>query len=163
MFHVIDDMPELLEVYEGLIEHAGYRSVLFGSAESYLGYFNSSEFVAPVAILSDQKMNGMSGLELVKEIRKKIPHQKIVIITGTHCTSLNEEIDSRLCYLLTKPFKIEVFFSLLETLVNCEHLCRSDGDTSGLNLQYSSGRERAFIQTRWADKATSLAEHFSGK
>ena len=45
MFHVIDDLPELRGVLKELIECAGYACMQFGSAESYLEYFNSPEYL----------------------------------------------------------------------------------------------------------------------
>ncbi len=120
MFHVIDDLPELRGVLKELIECAGYACMQFDSAESYLEYFNSPEFIAPVAILSDYLMAGKTGLELVKQVREKLPLQKAVIVSGSYDSELNATIGSYLCYSLTKPYDVKKLFSLLEVLLKCE-------------------------------------------
>ncbi len=120
MFHIIDDLPEMLDILKNLIEYANYDSMQFDSAESYLEYFNSPEFVAPVAIISNYRMPGKTGLELVKQVRGKLPLQKAVILSGMFDLELNSTIDSYLCYSLAKPYNMEKMLSLLKELVKCE-------------------------------------------
>ncbi|MDX8403780.1 MAG: response regulator [Mariprofundaceae bacterium] len=120
MFHIIDDMPELLDVLSQLVESAGYESMSFDSAESYLKYFDSEDYIAPVAILSDYDMTGITGLELIKQVRERLPFQKAVIISGTPADELDEGIASYVCYFLIKPYKIEKLFALLKALVECD-------------------------------------------
>jgi len=126
MFHIIDDIPELRDVLKELIVCAGYESMQFDSAESYLEYFNSDAFVAPVAILTDYMMSGKTGMQLVRKVRERLPFQKAVIISGTPCEAFNANIESHLCYSLTKPYKIEKLFALLEALEKCEQNCLPD-------------------------------------
>ncbi len=128
MFHVVDDLPGLRELFKELIECAGYESMQFDSTESYLEYFNSPEYVAPVAILTDYLMTGKTGFELVKQVRKKLPLQKMVIVSGIAGYELTATIESYLCYSLAKPYHMEELFSLLETLVKCEekHQAKSE-------------------------------------
>lgn len=70
MFHLVDDTPEVLDSLHDLIEYAGYKSMRFDSAESYLEHFNTSEFAAPVAIITDYEMPGLSGLAMIKQVRE---------------------------------------------------------------------------------------------
>lgn len=110
MFHVIDDIPELRDVLKELIVCSGHQSMQFDSAESYLEYFDSDDFVAPVAILSDYMMTGITGFQLIKQVRKELPYQKAVILSGTPCSEFHADIESHLCYSLTKPYRIENCF-----------------------------------------------------
>ncbi len=128
MFHIVDDVPELRDVLKELVACSGHRSMQFDSAESYLEYFDSDDFVAPVAILSDYMMSGKTGLQLIREVRKRLPHQKAVIISGTPCSELHADIESHLCYSLTKPYRIDKLFFLLEALERCDQHCRPDSD-----------------------------------
>jgi len=126
VFHVIDDLPELRGVLKDLIECAGYSCMQFDSAESYLEYFYSPEFVAPVAILSDYQMPGKTGLELIKEVRGKLPLQKAVIISGTYAPESHASIKSHLCHCIAKPYRIKEMFSLLQRLLDCEKKYQSE-------------------------------------
>jgi DNA-binding NtrC family response regulator len=137
MFHVVDDLPELRGVLRDLIECAGYACMQFDSTESYLEYFNSPEFVAPVAILTDYQMPGKTGLELIKQVREKLPLQKAVIVSGTYAPELHTIIESYLCHSLTKPYNIEEMFSLLEMLVTCENKYQSKSAPSQARCEFS--------------------------
>ncbi|MFQ5355787.1 MAG: response regulator [Mariprofundaceae bacterium] len=120
MFHLVDDTPEVLDSLHDLIEYAGYKSMRFDSAESYLEHFNTSEFAAPVAIITDYEMPGLSGLAMIKQVREKLPLQKAVVISGTPREELNGALETYLCYSLPKPYKVEKLFSMLEALSQCE-------------------------------------------
>jgi len=124
MFHIVDDIPELRDVLNELVVSAGYGAMQFDSAEAYLEYLNSDAFIAPVAILTDYLMGGKTGLQLVRKIRQQLPFQKAVIISGTPCSEWNANIESALCYSLTKPYRIEKLFSLLEALEKCDQHCQ---------------------------------------
>jgi len=145
MFHIIDDIPELRDVLKELIACAGKKTMQFDSAESYLAYFNSDAFVAPVAILTDYMMTGKTGLQLIRQVREKLPHQKAVIISGTPCSEFNPDIESYLCYSLTKPYKIEKLFAMLEGLEKCEQYCQPDtGSFQQGRCQYGLEHECPF-------------------
>lgn len=126
MFHLIEDESQLLELLQEIVESSGYKSKQFKSAEQYLEYSNSSEFAAPIAILSDYQMDELTGLDLIKEIRKRTPFQRAVIITGKPSPVLDKSIHDHLCHLLHKPYQIDKIFRLLETLDRCEHECQSN-------------------------------------
>jgi len=128
MFHIVDDIQQLREILQALMKREGYEAMTFDSAESYLDYVHSAEFSAPVAIFTDYMMPGDNGLELVKKVREILPLQKAVIISGTPSSELDADIESYLCYSLTKPFRAEKLYDLLQALVKCEHECHAATD-----------------------------------
>jgi len=144
MFHVVDDIPELRDVLKDLITSVGHQSMQFDSTESYLEYFHSDAFTAPVAILTDYMMTGKTGLQLIKQVRKALPHQKAVIISGTPCSEFSADIESYLCYSLTKPYKITKLFALLEALNTCDKNCLADSDQYQPHCQYGIKHECPF-------------------
>jgi len=144
MFHIVDDIPELRDVLKELIVCGGYESMQFDSAESYLEYFNSDAYVAPAAILSDYIMTGLTGLQLIKKVRERLPLQKAVIISGTPCSELLVNIESYLCYSLTKPFRVEKLFALLKALDKCDHHCHKDSDNFPMRCHYGLEHECPF-------------------
>jgi len=121
MFHILDDETELLEILQEMIEDAGYKVKQFNSAEAYLDYFNSPDFFAPIAIITDYQMSGLTGLSLIKKVHEKIPHQKAIIISGTPSPVLERAIHNHLCFFSPKPNHFTVVPSLLESLSRCEH------------------------------------------
>jgi len=144
MFHVVDDIPELRNVSKELITYAGYKSMQFDSTESYLEYFHSDAYAAPVAILTDYMMTGETGLQLIKHVRKELPHQKAVIISGTPCSELVADIESYLCYSLIKPYKIAKLFAMLEALKKCDQHCMKDSDQYPAQCEYGLKHECPF-------------------
>jgi DNA-binding NtrC family response regulator len=137
MFHVVDDLPEMRWMLKELIEDAGYACLQFDSAESYLEYFNSPEYVAPVAILSDYSMPGKTGLELIKQVRGKLPLQKAVIISGLLDSELHAVIESHLCHSLAKPYRMEKMISLLGVLLKCEEKYQLNSEPLPARCEFS--------------------------
>ena len=120
MFHFIDDEPMLREILQAFISAAGYDSIGFESGQQYIEYLKSPEFESPTAILSDVTMPGINGYDLVLEIRKLHPLQKIILITGNADDEHHALAASQLCYRLDKPYKPKKLIALLHALVACE-------------------------------------------
>ncbi|GMQ99962.1 MAG: hypothetical protein BMS9Abin18_0792 [Zetaproteobacteria bacterium] len=72
-FHIVDDEPVVREIMESLVAVEGYKATSFNSAEAYLDFFTSPQYIKPIAIIIDSRISGMKGLELVKTIRKRVP------------------------------------------------------------------------------------------
>ena len=77
--YLVDDDEAVRHAVITLLATSGYTTRGFGSAESFLGAVDLSE---PGVLLLDQRMNGMSGLELQKEIRIRGGDMPIIFITG---------------------------------------------------------------------------------
>jgi DNA-binding NtrC family response regulator len=120
MFHIIDDEPILCELLEAIIDDAGFASRSFESGEDYLHFVHASDYESPTAILSDVSMPGMTGYDLVLEIRKIYPLQKIVLITGNVDDAHIQHVEKHLCYTLAKPFLPEKLIDLVTSLHTCE-------------------------------------------
>ncbi len=71
-------------------------------------------------------MLGMSGYELMGEIRKIYPLQKIILITGNVNDEHVQHTERNLCYTLPKPFHPEIIFDLLTSLHDCETAHKSN-------------------------------------
>jgi len=120
MFHVIDDIKELVEILKNIISDVGYEVLCFASGEHYLEYLNSPEFQKPVAVLSDVEMPGMTGYQLALEIRKKYDAQKIVFLTGKADNTHYKFAISKECFTLEKPYHPEELIALINFLAACE-------------------------------------------
>ncbi|MDX8390907.1 MAG: response regulator [Mariprofundaceae bacterium] len=136
MFHIVDDQAVLLEVLQEFLECEGYEVMAFHSGEAYLEYLHSPEFIEPIAILSDYEMGGVTGLDMIKQVRQKIPAQKAIIISGTPSSELNASIHTYLCYFLAKPYDFDKLFLLLKSLDQCNQSCKSSANLKGHNCEY---------------------------
>lgn len=126
MFHIIDDEPILCELLEHIINDAGFSARSFESGEEYLRFVHSANFENPTAILSDVSMPGMNGYDLVVEIRKIYPFQKVVLVTGYVNSEHIQRVEKHLCYTLAKPFHPEVIVDLVASLAACEEAYKKD-------------------------------------
>ncbi|HKI60687.1 MAG TPA: response regulator [Mariprofundaceae bacterium] len=150
MFHIVDDIPELRDILQSLMKHRGYDSMVFDSTESYLAYFHSLEFAAPIAIITDYVMTGENGFELIKAVREKLPMQKAVIVSATPSSELEANIESALCYSLSKPYRAEKLYALLAALVSCHHECGTNKDGFEAECKFGLEHECPFFPHKLA-------------
>ncbi|AHE52791.1 response regulator transcription factor [Sphingomonas sanxanigenens] len=61
----IDDDPFVREALEGLLQSIGYTVLLFASAEEFL---QSSALLQLSCLITDMKLGGMSGLQLLRQL-----------------------------------------------------------------------------------------------
>ena len=128
MFHVIDDDDRICKLLKALVIKAGYNAICFESAEKYIEHLNSQEFQKPTAVLSDVVMPGIDGFELALEIRKKIPFQKITLISATPYKGYDNFASEQLCNLVKKPFHPKDFISMIQALALCEEVHGQDNN-----------------------------------
>lgn len=76
---IVDDDPDILDSMLDLLQDEGFNVKTATSGEEALELF--SEF-NPAVIISDMKMSGMSGLQLLNKIRKINLQVQIIILTG---------------------------------------------------------------------------------
>jgi FixJ family two-component response regulator len=62
----VDDDFRIRESMASLLESAGYAPVVFSSAEEFL---DSGALAAATCVITDVRMPGMSGLELMAQVR----------------------------------------------------------------------------------------------
>ncbi|ATX79728.1 Response regulator receiver domain-containing protein [Mariprofundus aestuarium] len=120
MFHVIEDEPYLLKVTKDFITTAGYEVIGFESGDAYLRYFHTDSYLPPVALITDFDMPGKNGFKVIKEVRKRIPFLKAVIVSGTIEIAANIHANKHICLGLAKPYQPKQLFSLLQSLMECE-------------------------------------------
>jgi two-component system, LuxR family, response regulator FixJ len=77
--YLVDDDEAVRHALITLLATSGYAATGFDSAESFL---DSVDLSKPGVLLLDQRMNGMSGLELQKELGMRNIDMPIIFITG---------------------------------------------------------------------------------
>jgi two-component system, NtrC family, response regulator AtoC len=112
---VVDDDPALALVLEALLRQAGYSPRVVPSAEAALV---AIEQHAVDAILSDVKMPGMDGLELLRQLRERRPDLPVVLLTAHGTVPLAvEAMKCGAADFLLKPFdRDEILFVVRKAL-----------------------------------------------
>jgi DNA-binding NtrC family response regulator len=76
---IVDDDTDALEVYRTRLVHAGYEVEVADSAENALARVSAFD---PGLVVTDVRMAGMSGLELLSRLREALPTLEVVVMTG---------------------------------------------------------------------------------
>jgi two-component system NtrC family response regulator len=76
---LIDDDPSLLRVTEYNLMHAGFKVACAASGKEGLKKF---ETVDPALVVTDVKLGDMSGLDVLKQIKKIAPEVPVIVITA---------------------------------------------------------------------------------
>jgi CheY-like chemotaxis protein len=85
-----------------IVERVGFAALDVGSGEEALILLRSNQ---AAAVIADSKLDGMSGVELLKEVKKSHPRLPMILMTGS-----NEAFSARQLMLagadgyITKPF-----------------------------------------------------------
>ena len=76
---IVDDDKDALEVYKTRLSHAGFDVEVAESAEQALSRVKKFD---PGLIVTDVRMSGMTGLELLSKIREAMEGVYVVVMTG---------------------------------------------------------------------------------
>jgi two-component system NtrC family response regulator len=102
---VVDDDESLRRITQMQLEEAGYDVLTASNGNEALA---SIEEEAPALVITDLKMPGLSGLELLKKVRESNPHITVMMITafGTVETAV-EAMKAGAYDYITKPIDYE--------------------------------------------------------
>ena len=76
---LIDDEEDILDVLSLSLRSDGYDVITAPSGEEGLAVFEQE---SPPIILTDLKMPGMDGLEVLKRIKSSNPDAEVIVVTG---------------------------------------------------------------------------------
>ncbi|MGD2125239.1 MAG: response regulator [Desulfobacteraceae bacterium] len=76
---LVDDEPGILKVLSISLADRGYQVFTAESGEQALHIFNEMQ---PAIILTDIKMPGMDGIQLLQKIKEESPETEVIMITG---------------------------------------------------------------------------------
>ena len=118
--YVIDDDAAIQDALQGLLATWGIRVHAFFSAESFLESY-SDEWIG--CLLVDVRMPGMSGFDLLEELRRRGGSLPGILMTGHGDAGLEQEaINAGALDVLEKPFRVEQLRDCLER--RCPELFR---------------------------------------
>jgi PAS domain S-box-containing protein len=109
---VVDDEPEIASMLSRMLETRGYRVSTFTSGPEAMAAFRRTPETFD-AIISDQTMPRLSGLELAREAHALRPAVPVILTTGYRDRIRSEEFKREIADVATKPFEAA---ALLRTL-----------------------------------------------
>ena len=98
---MIDDDDSTLRALRRLLEEAGLPSAGYDLAEQVLA---SDDYHDAACLVSDQKLPGMSGLELLAALRARNVTSPFILITAGDSPQVRAEASARGATYLAKPF-----------------------------------------------------------
>jgi two-component system response regulator FixJ len=109
--YVIDDDDAARHSLEFLLDCAGIRVRSFASADAFL---QSSPPLTGACIVTDVRMPGRSGIELVEEMRRRGSEAPVIVITGHADVPLAvQAMHAGVADFIEKPFDDEVMLSAI--------------------------------------------------
>lgn len=122
----VDDEPKVREVVGETLEQLGLKVICFANAADCL---EQLETRGCDLLITDMKMPGMSGLELLTEAKRMIPGLPVLIITGygdipTAVTAMKAgAVD-----FIEKPLEMQTLLSKAQSLLEQDAVFNSDID-----------------------------------
>jgi two-component system response regulator FixJ len=113
--YVIDDDEAMRDSLNFLLESAGFHVRLFETAQNFLDALPGLEFGC---VVSDVRMPGVDGIELLKRMKASRSRFPIVIMTGHGDVPLAvEAMKQGAVDFLEKPFEDDRLISMIETAI----------------------------------------------
>lgn len=107
--HVVDDDPAMRDSLAFLLDCAGLEARTYDSAVAFL---ESAEALAPGCIVTDVRMPGLSGLELVEKLKERAIAEPVIVITGHGDVPLAvQAMKAGVFDFIEKPFDDELFLT----------------------------------------------------
>lgn len=99
---IIDDDASLRRVVEYNLQEAGYQVLSAAGGEAGLSLFAEE---APALVITDMKMPGMDGMQVLKAVKERAPETLVIMITAFGTVDVAVEAMKAGAYdYITKPF-----------------------------------------------------------
>lgn len=115
---VLDDEPIVVERLKASLERVGYSVDAYASSRDALTRLQSERYDI---LITDLKMSGPDGMEVLREAQRLNSDIKSVVITGFATTETAEEaLRSGAVVFVPKPFKMKQLKDLISELLGKE-------------------------------------------
>ena len=117
MIYIVDDEPMLLELAQAILEDEGYRLQTFRDPDLALKTFTEAQS-RPDLLITDYAMHGMNGMELMEQVRRLNPAQKVLLVSGTVAEDIFQESPIKPNGFLAKPYQAAQLSGLVRETLN---------------------------------------------
>jgi two-component system response regulator FixJ len=112
---LVEDYASMRDAVGRLLNASGYEYVAFATAEALLEHGPGS---GAVCIVSDLRMPGMSGLELISELHRRGGFPPVVLMTAHDSPGVREEAMRRgAAGYLVKPFQVTQLIAAIKEAI----------------------------------------------
>jgi DNA-binding response OmpR family regulator len=111
---LVDDDPGQLRVRELLLRSAGIEAMHASDAEEALACLNT-QLDSIGAVVTDHRLPGRSGVELVRELRRIDPSLPVLVLSGM--PGIEDEYEGLETTVRTKPLPSGQFVDLVRQLL----------------------------------------------
>lgn len=112
---VVDDSPETLEVLQRNLSSQGYRVMITPAIDEAVGILEESQIDL---VITDLKMPGSSGLDLIRYVRENFKDTEVMMITGyASIEGAVEAVKTGAEEYLSKPFTDEELFTAVRRVL----------------------------------------------
>jgi two-component system response regulator FixJ len=109
LVHVIDDDEALRQALARLLRGAGFAARTYASAPDFLDLLDTLE---RGCVITDVRMPGMSGLELLRRLGPRAAEFPVIVLTGrANVTMAVEALKDGASDFIEKPFESEVLLA----------------------------------------------------
>lgn len=117
---VVDDDPLSLGVTAGLLEQVGYQVSAFNNANDAIAFLDSN---SSDVVLTDIKMPGVTGIELLERIRSIDPELPVILMTAyAELKTAIDAVQKGAFGFLQKPYKPAQLFQSIKKAVDYRKL-----------------------------------------
>lgn len=114
---VVDDEPMVGELVETIFMMEGWDAQVFVSPQKALEAICGME-EPPGLLLTDFRMPGMNGMELIQSSKKRFPTLKTVLFSGNVDESIQTQYTIKANAFLRKPFYPQVLLDTVKNLLD---------------------------------------------
>lgn len=116
VIYIVDDESLLGEMAEAVLSSEGFRSRVFTSPVEALEALKAAQR-PPSLLVTDCVMDGMSGIDLIKQSREHAPRLKTILLSGTVTEDYVQNSGVRPDRFIPKPYNVQVLISTVRDLM----------------------------------------------
>ena len=160
---VIDDDPAMRDSLAFLLDVHGFAVATYETAADFLGHFGSHQVDC---VVSDIRMPGMTGLELVRKLKADAATCPVILMTGHGDVALAvEAMKAGAIDFIEKPFEDEVLLHAIRDALDSQPNKPADGTAkrqAETRLADLTPRERDVLKGLLAGKINKAIAHDLG-
>jgi FixJ family two-component response regulator len=117
---LVEDDDSMRNALVNLLDAAGFETAAYASGEALL---SGGALDGAVCVISDLKLPGMSGLELLTELRSRSASTSVIVITAHDAPSVRDEAERRgAAAYFVKPFQRGTLLAAIERVAGVTKL-----------------------------------------
>ena len=152
---VVDDEPGLLDVLEWELTSLGYDVLTVGNGTNAIELLKRGEFDV---VISDVRMPGVSGLEVLRAAKQLAPDTEVIVATGyAEMDTVVECVRGGAFDFVQKPFNLPSVVATVERAVERRNL-KASSKLYEASLAISANREPQKLPDLIADSALKILD-----